>query len=409
MSSISAVTIGGKAFSLASVEYQLTIQRGANNTWDAPQASVCSLFILTEQPVDFDVLQAGSSMLVYRGGALRFTGTVSDVSLTHPVNTDYARVTVRAMGNVAKLGSIYVGTGAWSAENAAERAARIINEAGLTPDLNMDNSQDVNARSAGGATALQLLSSLSTSCGASVYDDEQGRIVFQAYRNRINPSASIMWGAYPATQAWSATSGTWGAQAYTQSSLPQPVTLPATGVVYEPQMSQQQAAIVNSVQVSYGTASPQATVAATDANSITAYGTRKVSVTTDLSNSTDASDRASAVLNAQSYPRWQMGNVDVRLDDLSAGDVTSIESVKIGDRLIVSGLPQPSPVYSQLGVVEGYTESFRPDQHRISFSLSDPRSSFGTAAWSSISGTKTWGAVNAARKWFDIVNATDVN
>jgi len=407
VSDVTAITIGGRPFDLGAVEYELTIQRGAANTWDAPAASYCSLFVRTAQAVDFEVLQAGQPMLVYRGGALRFTGTISDVSVTHPVGKAIARVSVRAMGNVSKLGSIFVGSGSWPAENAALRASRIISEAGLEPDLNLDNGQDVTARAAGSQAALGLLSDLAQGCGASVFDDEAGRIVFQAYRNRINPAASRMWGSY--TTTWSATTGTWADQTYANASTPAPVTLPAQGVVYEPQMSQQSAAIVNSVQVSYGTSSPQATITATDANSISAYGTRRVTVTTNLSDSSDATDRAAAVLNAQSFPRWQIGNVDVRLDDLDAPTVASVEAIKIGDRVLLTDIPQPSPVYSQLGVVEGYTETFRPNQHRIVFSLSDPRSSFGTAAWSAISGTKTWGAVNAARKWFDIVNASDVN
>lgn len=407
MSDITAITIGGRAFPLDGIEYDVSIQRGAANTWDAPAASYCAMHIRTGAAIDFEVLQAGQPLLIYRGGVLRFTGTISDVSVTHPVGSAVARVTVRAMGNLAKLQSIYVGTGSWSAENAAIRASRIISEAGLTPDLNIDNGQDVTARAADPETAGSLLAALSIGVGAAVFDDEAGRIVFQAYRNRINPSASIMWGAY--TTTWSGTSGTWAQQTYVNATLPAPVELPADGVVYEPQMSQQQAAIVNTVQVSYGSSSPQATVSATDANSIAAYGTRKVTVQTNLADSSDASDRASAVLNAQSYPRWQMGNVEVRLDDLTTGQASAVEAIKIGDRVIVTGLPQPSPVFSQLGIVEGYTETFRPDQHRITFSLSDPRSSFGTAAWSAINASKTWGAVNASRKWFDIVNASDVN
>ncbi len=408
MSAITRVVIGGRDFALGAVEFDLSIQRGTANTWDAPQASYCAMIIRTSQAVDFDQLQAGKTMVVYRGPSPRFTGTISDVAVAHPPGKDIARVTVRAMGNLAKLGSIYVGSSLWPPENAAVRAARIVNESGLTPSINLDNSQDVIERAAGAATALELLSSLALSCGAAVFDDDDGRIVFQAYRNRINPSSSIMWGAIPTT--WATTSGTWAAQTYANAgTLAAPVMLPTTGVVYEPQLSQQQAAIVNTVQVSYGSASPQATTTATDANSITAYGTRKVSITTNLANVADAGDRASAVINAQSYPRWQMGNVEARLDDLDAGTVSALEGIKIGDRVEVTGIPQPSPLFSQMGVVEGYTETFRPDQHRISFSISDPRSSFGTASWSSISGTKTWGAVNAARKWFDIVAATDVN
>lgn len=408
MSDVSQITIGGRVFDLGGIEYDLTIQRGASNTWDAPQASYCALFIRTARGIDFEVLQAGQTLQVYRAGDLRFTGTISDVSVSHPINAQgTGRVGVRAMGNVAKLGSIYVGSGAWNAENAAIRASRIITEAGLTPDLNLDSSQDVNARSAGADTASSLLSALAQGVGAAVYDDESGRIVFQAYRNRINPAASIMWGAYATT--WAATSGTYGEQAYSSTSLPAPVELPADGVVYEPEMSQQLAAIVNTVDVSYGSSSPQLTVAATDANSVTAYGTRKVSIQTNLANSGDASDRASAVLNAQAFPRWQMGNVAVRIDELTGAQETAVEGLKIGDRVLVTGLPQPSPVFSQLGIVEGYTETFRPNQHRIVFSLSDPRSSFGTASWSSISASKTWGTVNASRKWFDIISATDVN
>lgn len=411
MSTITQVSIGGRLIDLSSVEYQVSVQRGASAPWDGPQASTCSVSVRTASAAIVEALQVGGVLLLDVDGARRFTGRVSDVSIDHTPGSDVAKVSIRGMGNLAQLGQVFVGSAGYAAEASTVRAANIINDAGYTPNVNMDEAQTLNAYTGGAQPALQLLGDVASWCGASVYDDANGYIVFAAYRNRINPFGSIPWKAVASTKTWGSYSATsaWSAQAYDSATLPSPVDIPPAAIVFEPKFSQQLSAVANVVQVSYGTASPQATTSATDSNSVTAFGTRKVSITTQLDNLSDASDRASAVTNAQSYPRWTLGNVTVALDDLTTAQQSAITGLRPGDRVTVTGLPQPAPAHTMLGIVEGYTETWRPNEHRMTLAISDPRASYGTAAWSAISGTKTWGTVNATRKWFDIVAATDVN
>ena len=51
---------------------------------------------------------------------------------------------------------------------------------------------------------------------------------------------------------------------------------------------------------------------------------------------------------------------------------------------------------------------FRPEGHRISLHLSDPRYSFAMVEWSGVNPATTWATANATATWSDVVLATDI-
>lgn len=426
MSTITAVTVSGPtklAIDPSQVEYQVTITRGGTAPQDGATASTCAISIWTDSAADFLTLRAGSSLFVYKddgsgGDQIAFTGTLSDVALEHRTNeTGRARVKLKGIGNIARLGQYQTGAISWDQEGVNGRAARIIGTLGLTPDINLDTTAMIAktiTSASDNDTALSSLEEIIQSIGAIAYDTADGSIVVQGLAQRAIPQPNKSWESYRPLSAFVMWSGIgltseWSGQTYSSATSPAPVTLPASGVAWEPTFTQTNGSIVNYVDATYGSPSTHISSVVTDTGSISDFGRRGVTITTQLTSNVDATTRAQLVVNAASQPYWNLADVTVAVEQLSSVDAAAVQAIRPGDRVIIPSLPQPAPYTSYLGNVEGYTESFTPNKHRITFSVSNPRWSGSTAPWSSIAGTKTWAAVNAARHWYDIVASSDVN
>lgn len=426
MSTITAVTVYGPTklgIDTSQVEYQVTITRGGRAPQDGATASTCSVNVYTTQADDFLTLRAGSALYVYKddgagGDQFAFTGTLSDVSIEHRYNqTGTAKVQLRAIGNIARLGQYQTGAISWAQEGVNGRAARIIGTVGLTPDINLDTTA-ILAKTItdpqAGDTCLSALEEIIQGVGAVAYDTADGSIVVQGLAQRAIPQPNKSWESYRPLSAfmmWSGIGSTskWSEQTYKNATRPAPVTLPASGIAWEPTFTQTNGSIVNYVDVTYGSPSARISSPITDTGSITEFGRRGTSISTQLTSNVDATTRGQLIVNAASQPYWNLSSVTVAVENLSSVNAATVQAIRPGDRVIIPSLPQPAPYTSYIGNVEGYTETFTPNKHRITFDVSNPRWSGSTAPWSSINGTKTWAGVNAARHWYDIVSATDVN
>lgn len=423
MSTITAVSVTGAtklSIDLADVEYQVTITRGGTAPYDGATASTCSINVRTRNADDFLNLRAGAFINVSKdvpsgGEQGAFSGTISDVTLEHLVNSDEVRVLIKAIGYVARLGQFQTGPISWDEEGVNGRAARIIGTVGLVPDINLDTTK-VIAKTITDAdaadTALSALEEVIQSVGAVAYDTAAGDIVVQGLAQRAIPQPNKSWESYrplDAFQTWNGVLEAWKDQTYPNATRPDPVTLPPDAVVWSPQFMQLNGSIVNWVDATYGAASAHISSVVTDTGSIADFGRRGTILNTKLTSSLDATTRAQMVVNASSQPYWNLANVGLAIDLMNDVDSEAVQAIKPGDRVIVTDIPQPAPYTDYLGNVEGYTETFTPNKHRITLSISNPRWSGSTAPWSAISGTKTWASVNAARHWYDIVAASDVN
>lgn len=407
--SITRVTVDGTDVPTAQVEYAFQLQAGASDVFAGPTASTCSFAFVNLAPAELGAWQVGATLRVYAYGSAspRFTGQVSDLTIQHdPTKPDQARVAGTATGPVARLGGRISGASSWPSEGAGTRAARIIFDASISADVNVDQSQTVVARDAKPDSALALLSALADSVGAAVYDNADGDVVFEAHRNRFNPYAAAPWARQ--FQAWNKSTGTWGQQTNAAIGLDQTYTPPAGAVVYAPVWQQSSGEVVNYAQVGYGTASPQATQVASDATSIDKFGQRAVQVSTELANAGDAVSRAAKIVTAQANPRWKVRSADMDVTQLTSAQRAALMAVRVGQRFAITNLPYPSPEKDTFGVVEGWTEVYAPGVHRIGFSLSDPLASGVTATWASLTAGRKWNQVSASLRWYDAISPTDV-
>lgn len=406
--SITAITIAGTPVALSSVIWNVAIYHGRSDVTQAPQPSNAQINLIATGQYTIPVA-LGDTVNIKAYGVDRFTGRVTDLTVNHDPATNgvpFTAIQITAMGNLARLGNFYTGGSGFPAQELAVRADAILATTGLAYTVEAQPDLQLNAYDPNYADVQSLLTQLCEWTGATMYDTPGGAVYFESYTRRGYTYSDSKW--VQATGAWSSYSGDWNDLSSPSSSAPAPVTLPASQVVWEPLWSATTNTVLNDVTVSYGTNDPQDTVNLTDATSVALFGRRTYSLTTGIANLSDATSRAQLVLTSQSQQRWQLGTVEVLMQNLTAGQRTAVLGLKSGDRVLVTNLPQPAPYTQFIGVVEGWGETYTPGEHRLSLSLSDPRYSYAVVTWGEAPAAATWGGVPVGNDWADIVLPSDL-
>lgn len=319
----------------------------------------------------------GYTLQVYSTASiLAFTGTISDMSLQVATSTSGNALTVTAIGRLSALGQRLIASTLYPQETLAVRMARIFTDAGVAgPDYVLELSTDdlattVAERTANEASALSVLDEVLSSFQAFVYDHPDGTIRVQSLAWRVE-------------------------NAVIGNSV-------GADVVFSPTWSQN-VQITNRVYVDYSTG----TIQKDDATSQTRYGVRTGSVSSKLVSSTDATRLASTILNRQRRPRWNLGTVEVIQD-------ASEQYFDIGQYLQITDLPTGTPVETTrtyMGVVEGFSQTYRRGEQRTSVLVTDPIFSGLALAWEDTIFDLTpfrWNTVRATLIWDDAITLEDL-
>lgn len=402
--SVTSVTIAGVAVDLADVDYSVAIYHGRDAVDQAPESSSCELLVYFTgaAAITYDV---GDAVIVQSYNSTRFTGQITDMTVTHGYSLDGTPITgvsIIAMGNLRLLGK-YVDAGSWSAESVQDRVDSILTGTGLAYVAEADPALNLTAYAPGPGDVRGFIDEICEWTGATIYDTPDGRIWFESYTRRGTTYATETWAEFPAT-SWANAVGTWD-----QGVAPSLVTLNSSAVVWSPEWNMTGSTIINDVTVTYGTADPQASVNQTDLASIAAYGRNAIELETTLDQATDATERAANIITAQAASRYQIGHVEVLLDELTAAERGAVLGLKAGARVLVQNLPQPAPFTEFLGVLEGWGELHTPERVSLSLALSDPRYSYATVQWGEAPALATWGGVPVSNTWADIIQPTDLD
>ena len=319
----------------------------------------------------------GSTLQVYStASVLAFTGTMSDMSLQVATSTSGNALTVTAIGRLSALGQRLIASTLYPQETLAVRMARIFTDAGVagagyvlelsTADL----ATTVAERTANEASALSVLDELLSSFQAFVYDHPDGTIRVQSLAWRVDNAVA---------------GNTVGAD-----------------VVFSPTWSQN-VQITNRVYVDYSTG----TIQKDDALSQSRYGVRSGSISSKLVSSTNATTLATTILNRQRRPRWNLGSVEVIQD-------ATEQYFDIGQYLQITDLPYGTPtgiVPSYMGVVEGFSQTYRRGEQTTTVLVTDPIFSGLALAWEDTVldlGWYQWNTVRATLIWDDAITINDL-
>lgn len=405
---ITSVTVNGVALDLEGIEYRVTVSHGRNDITSNPQASDASMTLFGFAAIPIAI---ADTVVINANSVARFTGRVSDLTLRHDYNPngDYvARLDCTIMGTLSELGLMYVGAAGYAKELLDVRVENILTETGLAYANNSDPAMTQESLDAldGGYSALDLLNALGTETGGTLCDLPDGNVLWESYSRRgygYNPAHWSDMGL----DTWADVDYVWADVYDRVTTAPQTVDLPHEAVVWSPTWSNTNQTILNDVTVIYGSAGTSME-SGTEPDSITAYGRRATSLTTQLHAKADAETRVADILRAQSEPRYALQNIQVIMDELTEPTLTNVLDLISGSRVSIQNTPQPSPIEDYTGVVEGWTEYFTPGQDILSISLSDPRFSYATCRWDEVSAVLLWSGVSPTVQWYNVVLPDDL-
>jgi hypothetical protein len=386
------------------VDMVATVTHGRGAVGDGPTASTCTLALLTPTMPD---LTPGDRIRVEGDTLVRFTGTITDLSLTH-IDQRAARealVNVTAVGAVADLGARDIGERPWPLQRSADRAAAILTAAGMPhlvqgdPDIRLIG-QDVDRR-----PALDLISDLATDAGAAVFDTPTGEVVFQHYEARAQTWQWFRWLDEPPTATWDTQTGIWSDMVVVSPAAPLPIPVDACWVVWEPTWETSSANIINHVGVAYGPKPDEGerpALTAANQSSIARFGRRHIFLGGGIADQESAIERAGMILAVHSRPRWNLASMDILLRD--TGDPFPFLGLRCGDKIHLHDVPAPAPEPSPVLIVEGWTHLMDGDNDVLTLYVSDPLYSYGGIIWAALPPTgPRWMDVPPPLVWTDAI------
>lgn len=394
---ISEISLAGTVLDLDDVEYQVSIQHGRSDITAAPQPSNAQITIRGSVGVSAEIADA---LIIKAYGARRFTGEISDVSITHlSADPPVALSTITAMGNLSRVGQVVVGTDGYAQQTVFQRVNDVLTDTGLTFLNGADSTiilHQIQGVDAQPTDALSYLGSIAEWTGATFYDDPEGRIVFESYGNR---------GITSFDGVWSSQVGTWADNSVAWSFFPiglSAVELPPGTVIYTPSWTRTRQTVINRVTV-LGHNDTHET-SQSDTASIATYGLREYRLNTDIKDAGDVANRAGSIITAQANPLWSLGQISILVHNLANGPQEEVLNLVSGMEVSIDDLPQPAPLARFAGIVEGWAETYTPGEHILTLSLSDPRYSFETITWGGVSVTIQWNDVFPDAQWFEIIS-----
>ena len=394
---ISTILLNNVPLDLDTVEYQVQIQHGRADVTANPQPSNAQIIIRGSVGVDVEI---SDELVIKAYGFHRFTGQVSDVSVTHlSADPPVAVSTITGIGELSRVGFTEVGASGYPEQTVSQRVEEVLIAVGL-PYLNgADNVTVLSAITGGDINATDALSELAQLAernGGTYFDDPYGRIVFESYGDR---------GITTFAGAWSSQIDTWADATVTWSSYPVNMSstlVPDDGIIFTPTWAKTRQSLVNSVTVLGHNETHEFTQ--TDASSIAAYGLREYRLQTDIKGAADVIERAGNISTAQANPLWNLGSISIMVQNLDEPTRDKVMALVSGMEVSILNLPQPAPEAAFAGIVEGWGEVYTPGEHILTLSLSDPRFSFETITWGEVYTDIQWNDVFNTAMWFEIVS-----
>lgn len=397
-----AISINGSVLAI-DVEYSVTITHGRNDITSTPQPSDAQITLYGFASIPAEI---GDDLVIEAYGDPRFTGYITDLRLSYLVDGT-ARLLIQAVGNLARIGFSYVGAAGYAQQDLTDRVDSILTETGYTYT---NNSIPLMSQLAldpldGGYSALDLLLALGTETGGTLADLPDGAILWESYARRGYGYNPATWAEVP--DPYSAVAYIWSDVYEATEATPHTVVLDKNTVVFAPEWSNSLQTVINSATIIYGNSGQHAHTE-TEPDSITTYGLRAQTITTQLHDHQDAQDRAEDVIRSQAYPRYALQNISILVHMLSGTPLTNVLNLISGSRVEIENMPNPHPIEDYLGVVEGWSETYTPQMHILTLSLSDPRYSYAVAQWGQVDPLLAWSGVDPVLQWYNVVLPGDL-
>lgn len=237
-----------------------------------------------------------------------------------------------------------------------------------------EGNYELTARTSSTTDVYSLVAALANSGLGYLYEDAQGRICYADSTHRIVELAS---------SGYTTISGNTALAAGIKTSL-------------------KSGDIRNSVTITYKN---NASVSASDEDSIATYGFQAQSIQTSLENTADAIAQADFYLGIRAFPEAQFRSITFPLGnpEIDDTDRDSLLNVFMGLPIEITDLPNNIGEGRFQGFVEGW--SFRASYNGLAITLtvSPTAYSLQAARWNDVSASETWNTVSTTMDWNDAI------
>jgi hypothetical protein len=398
------VEIDGVAYTNA-VLANLTISSGRTNIYEQAQAGYVNLQLLDVNQATIPVsINSSISVQVQDTSATYvpiFGGTVVDIGLeVRDVGTTMFTQTynITALGALSRLPKALT-DGVLSKEFDGDQiydilSALLLNTWAEVPasqtwadydptttwataenvglgDIDRPGDYELAARTSQRTDVYSLVLALATSGLGYIYEDAFGRISYADSTHRTQYLTSNGYVQLTANQAR------------------------AAGLRVETRAGD----VRNNVTIKYG-ATSSSEVSASDAESITQYGTLSQIITTTLHDAADATQQANFYLDLRKTPQAIFSSItyDLTNPELDNGDRNNLINVFMGEAVAINDLPDNMGSIFQ-GFVEGWTFQASYNQLSVTLNISPVAYSLQALEWNQISNTFTWSGVSPTLDW----------
>ena len=238
-------------------------------------------------------------------------------------------------------------------------------------EIDQPGDYELAARSSDRTDVYSLVSALATSGLGYIYEDAQGRISYADATHRSQYLSNNGYVQLTANQAR------------------------AAGLRTETRAGD----VRNNLTIKYN-ATSSAEVSASDATSITNYGTLSQIITTTLHNSADATSQANFYLALRKDPQAIFSEItfDLTNPELDDADRDDLIATFMGQPVAINDLPANMGSIFQ-GFVEGWAFQASYNQVSVSLLVSPVAYSLQALQWNEISNTFTWSGVSPTLDW----------
>jgi len=238
-------------------------------------------------------------------------------------------------------------------------------------EIDQPGDYELAARSSDRTDVYSLVSALATSGLGYIYEDAQGRISYADATHRSQYLSNNGYVQLTANQAR------------------------AAGLRTETRAGD----VRNNLTIKYD-ATSSSEVSASDATSITNYGTLSQIITTTLHNSADATSQANFYLALRKDPQAIFSEItfDLTNPELDDADRDDLIATFMGQPVAINDLPANMGSIFQ-GFVEGWAFQASYNQVSVSLIVSPTAYSLQALEWNEISNTFTWSGVSPTLDW----------
>lgn len=302
----------------------------------------------------------------------RFVGTITGMS-AREANGTVAEWDVRAVGGLARLGTISVSGHVRPEESDVARVQGIADAAGV-PLTILGGVGPTLVGVTLDADALSALQDVCYSSAGLIWQDREGAVFYGTHDHR---------NADPA------------------------VALPPDIVLDGVEWTQETGDIINRAIVKYGAG---AVATAEDSNSIAMpWGLKAADIATLLASADDADMFANVIIARHAWPYWLTPGMMLPLDIFSPSDMAAVQEFDVSTPVFVPipSDPATTPAPQAKWVVEGWSEEWREDGHWMQVALTEfgRYGSQGVRTWADAM-LNTW-AQEAAGTWIDALTTLD--